>query len=62
MAKFRCKHSGNIFSFTTDFDIQTMRQHSEYEEVVNQDSLVTEAMEDKVKQEVRRGRPPKEVK
>lgn len=33
MAKFKDKATGNIFEFTTEHDIKTMREHSEYEEV-----------------------------
>lgn len=36
MAKFKCKHTGNIVEFTTQHDIDTMRKHQEYEEVVEQ--------------------------
>ena len=32
MAKFKCNHSGNVFEFTTEHDIETMREHSEYSE------------------------------
>lgn len=33
MVKFKCKHTGNIFTFTMPHDIKTMREHTEYEEV-----------------------------
>lgn len=33
MAKFKCKQSGNIFEFSVEHDIKTMRSHPEYEEV-----------------------------
>ena len=33
MAKFMCKRSGNIVEFTSEYDIQEMRKHPEYEEV-----------------------------
>ena len=33
MAKFKCLLSGNIFEFHTDFDIETMREHPQYEEI-----------------------------
>ena len=32
--KFKCKQSGNIFEFSVEHDIKTMRSHPEYEEVV----------------------------
>ena len=33
MAKFRCKLSGNIFTFKNDFDVLEMREHPQYDEV-----------------------------
>ena len=33
MAKFKDKSSGNIFEFTSDYDIKTMRKHPDYSEV-----------------------------
>lgn len=33
MVKFKCKHTGNIFTYTMPHDIETMREHGEYEEV-----------------------------
>jgi len=34
MAKFKCNHSGNVFEFTNEHDIKTMRTHNEYTEVI----------------------------
>lgn len=34
MASFKDIATGNVFEFTTEHDIQTMRKHPEYEEVV----------------------------
>jgi hypothetical protein len=34
MAKFKCIHTGNIVEFSTEHDIQTIRKHSEYTEVL----------------------------
>jgi len=34
MAKFKDKSSGNVFEFTSDYDIKTMRKHPDYVEVV----------------------------
>ena len=34
--KFKCKQSGNIFEFSVEHDIKTMRSHPEYEEVKEQ--------------------------
>lgn len=36
MAKFKCKQSGNVFLFESDYDIKSLRKHPEYEEVVEQ--------------------------
>lgn len=33
MAKFRDNATGNVFEFTTEHDIKTMRKHPEYTEV-----------------------------
>lgn len=40
MAKFKCNHSGNIVEFLAEHDIKTMRTHSEYTEVVAEDTPV----------------------
>lgn len=39
MAKFKDKSSGNVFEFTSDYDIKTMRKHPDYIEVVEQQEL-----------------------
>lgn len=36
MAKFRDNASGNVFEFTQEHDIQTMRKHPEYTEVIEE--------------------------
>jgi hypothetical protein len=36
MAKFKDKATGNVFEFTSDHDIKTMREHSEYVEVIEE--------------------------
>jgi hypothetical protein len=33
MAKFKCIHTGNVFTFTAEHDIESMRKHAEYQEV-----------------------------
>jgi hypothetical protein len=33
MAKFKCIHTGNVFTFTAEHDIESMRKHAEYREV-----------------------------
>lgn len=33
MAKFKDNATGNVFEFTSEHDIKTMREHSEYTEV-----------------------------
>jgi hypothetical protein len=34
MALFKCMQTGNTVEFDLDHDIRTMRQHPEYEEVI----------------------------
>jgi len=36
MVTFRCKRSGCLVSFNTEYDIAQMRKHPEYEEVTEQ--------------------------
>jgi hypothetical protein len=36
MAKFKDIATGNVFEFTNEHDIQTMRKHPEYVEVVQE--------------------------
>ena len=36
MAKFKCNNSGNVFEFTFEHDIKTMRTHPEYTEVLEE--------------------------
>ena len=50
MAKFSCNHSGNVFEFTNEHDIKTMRTHSEYTEVI-QESIQPLSKTKKVKQD-----------
>ena len=40
MVKFKCLLSGNIFEFYTDFDIETMREHPQYEEIEDEEEVV----------------------
>ena len=49
--KFKCKQSGNVFEFSNEHDIKTMRTHPEYEEVIE------ESLENTDKKTV--GRPKK---
>jgi hypothetical protein len=42
MAKFKCITTGEVYEFTTEHDIEGMRSHSEYEEVVEEESIVEE--------------------
>lgn len=32
--KFKCIHTGQVYEFTSDHDIKTMKEHPEYTEVV----------------------------
>ncbi len=55
MAKFKCNQSGNIFEFFSDHDINTMRKHPEYTEIVQEQQQEETVMVEQPK----RGRPPK---
>lgn len=39
MAKFKDNATGNVFEFTLQHDIDTMRKHPEYKEVVEEQEL-----------------------
>ena len=52
MAKFKCLASGNFVNFNTQYDIEVMMKHPEYE-LVKEDSLKQEDMKKSV------GRPKK---
>lgn len=34
--KFKCKLSGGVYEFTAEHDIKTMKEHPDYEEVVEE--------------------------
>ena len=43
MAKFKDNATGNVFEFNNEHDIQTMRKHPEYTEVMeNKDEVLLE--------------------
>lgn len=52
MAQFRCLVSGNFVNFNTQYDIEVMMKHPEYE-LVNEESLKQEDVKKSV------GRPKK---
>ena len=52
MAKFRDNATGNVFEFTSDHDIKTMRQHSEYTEVFEEVKEVKQPKKIKQSEEV----------
>ena len=62
---FRCKQSGNMVSFSSIDDIESMRKEDLYEEVKDEVSIPKEAtvvvnVVDTIKDAVKpRGRPPK---
>ena len=61
--RFKCNQSGNIFEFFSDHDINTMRKHPEYSEVLEsippvEEEQTVELAEASVEQP-KRGRPPK---
>jgi hypothetical protein len=52
MAQFKCLVSGNFVNFNTEYDIEVMMKHPEYE-LVNEESLKQEDVKKSV------GRPKK---
>jgi hypothetical protein len=42
MAKFKSIATGEVYEFTAEHDIEGMRVHSEYEEVVEEEVVVEE--------------------
>jgi hypothetical protein len=59
---FRCKRSGNLVSFTNENDIEGLRAHEGYTEVIDAETTKTiqgESKETSPKEVLRRGRPPK---
>ena len=60
MAKFKCIHTGNVFTYTVEHDIAGMRKHPEYQEVSERVILAQaepKAQEEQVTKKV--GRPAK---
>jgi hypothetical protein len=60
MAKFKCIHTGGVYTFTAEHDIESMRKHPEYQEVSERVILAQyepEAQEEQVTKKV--GRPAK---
>ena len=61
MAKFRCKLSGNIFTFVNDFDINDMLEHPQYELIEENDNGLQEEKQN-TKEKVTKPRKTKEAK
>ena len=61
MAKFKCIHTGNVFTFTVEHDIESMRKHPEYKEVSERVVLPQYEPEAKEEEQVTKkvGRPAK---
>lgn len=57
IVKFKCKASGNVFSYENAHDIKTMRAHPEYDEVVEEQVV----FEDSAKKAERSASRPKKV-
>lgn len=54
--RFKCKHTGNVYTFTNPADVKQMKQHSDYEMLdkdENEDDIADEV--------VRRKRQPKKA-
>lgn len=58
MAKFRCKASGNIVEFIYEVDIKSTRRNKGYEEIIEQQTSVSEETPTTPK---KAGRPSKVV-
>ena len=52
--KFRCRLTGNVFEFYTDFDIAGMRKHPQYDEVKELPSGVQTKEKQDTKKEVKK--------
>jgi hypothetical protein len=59
MAKFKCTLSGNVFEYFTDFDIETMRDHPQYEELEEEEEY---AVQTKVKKTTKKEVTKKDTK
>lgn len=60
MAKFKDNATGNVFEFTNEHDIKTMRQHAEYTEVTETKDEVLLEMSNKQRTESIRKKQIKE--
>lgn len=52
MAKFKDIATGNVFEFTNEHDIQSMRKHPEYTEVIEEKQETKQAKKTKHTEEV----------
>ena len=63
MATFRCKRSGNTVSFVNDGDIEGLRKHEGYTEVIDNaettKTIEAKPSEEKTIEVKKRGRPRK---
>lgn len=59
MAKFRCIHSGNVFVFESQHDINDLRKHPEYVEVIEQDKVQSVGISEQLPTVRKAGRPAK---
>lgn len=60
MAKFRCKQSGNMFVFESEYDIKGLRKHPEYEEVIEETKQQSVGTYEEIPTVRKPGRPKKE--
>lgn len=60
--KFKCNQSGNVFEYFTEHDIKTMRTHSEYTEVKEEEKETLQSVGTSEEMSTIRkpGRPKKE--
>ena len=50
MAKFRDNATGNIFVFESEYDIQSLRKHTDYTEVIEEEEVKEKKPSKKTKQ------------
>lgn len=50
MARFKDIATGNVFEFSNEHDIQTMRKHPEYVEVVEEEVIKPSVKQKKLKE------------
>ena len=50
MVKFKCKHTGQVYTYVSDHDIEMMREHAEYEELEQEEEAEVKPIKTQRKQ------------